>query len=229
MTNPKASSRLVEAVAVTAELCGRTFTPNAAAMFVQDLAGYTEPAVLNALARCRREVRGMLTLADVIARIDDGRPTADEAWASVPRDEQTTVVWTSEAAQSWAVCEDLLAAGDPIAARMAFRDAYNRIVAEARDSRRPVEWRVSLGHDKRGRENPIREAVAKGRLRQEQADLYLPAPELPVPSLGEIVSPERLARSLEQAQSSLRALAIELGVKDKPPADTSDPLPGMQP
>ena len=62
---------LLEAVAVTAELCGRTFSEPAARVFVADLAAYPEDAVLKALTRCRKEVRGALTVADVVQRIDD--------------------------------------------------------------------------------------------------------------------------------------------------------------
>jgi hypothetical protein len=168
------SSRLVEAVAVTAELCGRTFTPAAAAMFVQDLSDYPEPAVLASLARCRREVRGALTLADVIARIDDGRPTADEAWAEVPHDERATAVWTTESAAAFGLVIDLVSAGDRIAARMAFRDHYNRLVADARDQRRPVRWEVSLGHDRTQRAVTLQRAVERGRITADYATRLLP-------------------------------------------------------
>ena len=53
------SVELIQAVAVTAELCGRVFSEGAARTFVSDLAAYPEPAVLKALTRCRREVKGM--------------------------------------------------------------------------------------------------------------------------------------------------------------------------
>ena len=40
------SKALIQAVAVTAELCGRTFSEPAARVFVEDLAAYPEAAVL---------------------------------------------------------------------------------------------------------------------------------------------------------------------------------------
>jgi hypothetical protein len=152
------SAALLEAVAVTAELCGRVFSEPAARVFVADLGGYPEASVMKALSRCRREVRGALTVADVVSRLDDGRPGPEEAWSMLPRTEAQTVVWTDE---------------------MAFKEAYQRLVSEARDAGKPVNWSASLGHDKLGREAALLDAVRMGRLELERARDY--APSLPAP------------------------------------------------
>ena len=157
------SASLLEAVAVTAELCGRTFSEPAARMFVSDLSGYPEGQVLGALARCRKEVRGVLTVADVIQRLEDGRPGADEAWAMLPRSESESVVWTDEMSSAFGIAAPLMD-DDKTAARMAFREAYKRSVDEAREQRKPVNWSASLGHDPRGREQALLRAVELGRL-----------------------------------------------------------------
>lgn len=175
------SRQLLEAVAVTAELCGRVFSEPAARVFVNDLSGFPEPAVMKALARCRKEVRGVLTVADVISRVDDGRPGPEEAWAMLPRDEGATVVWTEEMVAAWAVAAPLLNAGDEIAARMAFKEAYVKALADARDQCRPVTWTPSLGHDKAGREPVLREALEKGRLTAERMEKLLPYHEATAP------------------------------------------------
>ncbi|WP_129112125.1 hypothetical protein [Burkholderia pseudomallei] len=169
------TSRVLEAIAVTAELCGKVFSPAAARQFAADLSPYPETQVLGALARCRREVKGILTLADVIARLDDGRPSADEAWAMMPRDETQSVVWTDEMAVAWGLASPLLSAGDQIAARVAFRDCYNRVVTLARCERREAQWRLSPGRDAAGRAQAIQDAIAKGRLSQRQGAQLLPA------------------------------------------------------
>lgn len=169
------SASLLEAVAVTAELCGRTFTEPAARMFVSDLAAYPEQAVIKALARCRKEVRGILTVQDVVSRLDDGRPGPDEAWALMPRDEAQSVVWTDEMAQAFDTARHMLAAGDKVAARLAFRENYIRLVNEARDAGKPVNWMASLGHDPNGRDVVLAEAVAAGRLPLEYARQFAPA------------------------------------------------------
>lgn len=174
------STELLQAVAVTAELCGRTFSEAAARVFVNDLANYPEQATINALARCRREVRGFLTIADVVSRLDDGRPGVEEAWAQMPFDESQSVVWTEEMAQAFGIARGLLEEGEKVAARMAFKEAYIRLIGQARDAGRPVSWTPSLGYDKNGREPVLSEAVALGRLSYEHAEDLCPG--LPRPS-----------------------------------------------
>lgn len=169
-----ATSRVLEAIAVTAELCGKVFSPAAARQFAADLSAYPESQVLGALERCRREVKGVLTLADVISRLDDGRPGADEAWAMIPRDETQSVVWTDEMALAYGVARPLLAAGEPIAARVAFRECYARVVTLARCEQREPQWRLSPGYDPAGRELAVSDAVSKGRLTPQQAMRLLP-------------------------------------------------------
>jgi hypothetical protein len=175
-----ASLALLQAVAVTAELCGRVFTEPAAKVFVEDLVGYPEHQVLGALRRCRREVRGVLTVQDVVSRLDDGRLGAEEAWAMLPKCEADSIVWTTEMAEALRICQSLMDDGDAVAARMAFKQAYDRIVASARDAGRAPEWQISLGHDPRGRDQALREAVERGRISLEQA--HAVAPQLPPPS-----------------------------------------------
>lgn len=174
------SIELLQAVAVTAELCGRTFSEGAARMFVQDLAGFDEQAVMKALARCRREVKGALTIQDVVTRIDDGRPGPDEAWAQMPFDEAQSVVWTDEMAEAFGVARGLLEDGEKVAARMAFKEAYTRLVGQARDAGKRVNWTPSLGFDKRGQEAVLADAVSKGRLSYEHAQSI--APQLAPPA-----------------------------------------------
>ena len=174
------SVELIEAVAVTAELCGRVFSEGAARMFVQDLAGFPEPAVLKALTRCRREVKGMLTIQDVVTRLDDGRPGVEEAWSQMPFSESQSVVWSDEGCRAFGIASALLDEGDKVAARMAFKEAYTRMVGEARDAGRGVNWMPSLGYDKQGHAAVLSEAVSLGRLTYEHAESL--SPGLPKPS-----------------------------------------------
>ncbi len=169
------SIELLQAVAVTAELCGRTFSEAAARVFVSDLAIYPEAAVIKALARCRREVKGVLTISEVVARIDDGRPGPDEAWAMMPFDEMRTVVWTDEMAQAFGVARHLLAINDKAGGRIAFKEAYVKAVADARDAGTAPLWTPSLGHDKDGRDAALHEAVSKGRMSLDHAQSFVPA------------------------------------------------------
>ena len=180
-----ASAALIEAVAVTAELCGRVFSEPAARVFVDDLSGYPEAQVIESLRRCRREVRGILTVQDVVSRLDDGRPGPDEAWSMIPRSEADSTVWTDEIAQAWGVAEK---ASDRTAQRAAFREAYMAAVAKARDERRPVNWFASLGWDVRGREAALALAVQKGRISIGYARDLAPQFCEPAPVVGNIAS-----------------------------------------
>lgn len=159
-----ASESLVKLVVATAEVMGAELSLEGARLICEDLSQYPEPQVADALKRCRRELRGRFTLAEIVARIDDGRPGPEEAWGMYPKGEGETAVVTAEMHLAMRHAWPLVQEGDLVAGRMAFREAYLRIVADARDRGEPVRWEPTLGHDKAGREAPLLEAVERGRL-----------------------------------------------------------------
>jgi hypothetical protein len=183
----KPSTRLGEAVAVTAELTGTDLSEVAVKVMLDDLARYPEHQVLGALSRCRRELKGRLTIADVISRLDDGRPGVEEAWAMVPKSESETVVWTEEMAQAMAPAHSLLERGDEVGARMAFKETYQNLCRQSRDRGIPVSWSASLGWDAGGREPAILAAIEAGRLTSNQARIFLP--NLDIPDTGLLAGP----------------------------------------
>ena len=168
------SIRILEAVAVCAELTGTNLSEAASRVMAEDLANYPERQILAALTRCRRELKGRLTIAEIISRIDDGRPGVEEAWAMVPKSEYETVVWTDEMATAMRNAGDLLDAGDAVGARMAFKESYLKLCQQARDIQKPVNWQVSLGYDTNGREGALIEAVQLGRLPVAHVQQFLP-------------------------------------------------------
>jgi hypothetical protein len=164
--------------------------------------------------------------ADVIrhataARGDDGRPGPEEAWmlALRGRDERATIVWTHETAQAWGIASPAVSDGDLVAGRMAFREAYTRLVDEARARGMPVAWSVSEGHDPRGRTAAVAEAVSAGRLPMAALDA-LPAPDVGDPPLLALDGPVSLSGAPAAARDALRALADSLRARD---AVTIDP------
>lgn len=169
---------LVRAISLTSEVCGLPLSSAAAEMLARDLAGFNENAVMEALARCRLELQGPLKTADIIVRIEDGRPDADEAWSMMPRTESSSVVWTDEMAQAWGVAAPLLQAGDVGAAHAAFRESYTKAVLRARMQRKAAHWTPSLGSDVAGRERVLLDAVKKKRLSAEHAERLLPDQEI---------------------------------------------------
>lgn len=119
--------------------------------------------------------------ADVIhqienARTNDGRPGAEEAWAIAVAgaDESMTVVWTAEIAQAWGIARTVFDLGDEVGARVAFRDAYNRLVIEARMAHRRPAWSESFGTDPQHRVQAVSQAIALGRMQPEQLPLLEP-------------------------------------------------------
>jgi hypothetical protein len=131
----------------------------------------------------------------------DGRPTDEEAWAIAltSRAEEETVVWTTETAEAFGLCSSVLSMGDEVGARMAFKDAYNRLVSSARMANKPCQWTVSLGWDKDRRVAALEKAQKAGLLMAPAVQHLLPAP--PIESLGE-PSPE----GLEMVKAALAEL-----------------------
>lgn len=169
------SESLLKAIAVTAELTQTELSIDAARVMIDDLAQYDENQIMKALVRCRKELKPrMLTLSEIISRIDDGRPGAEEAWAMIPKSEFASVVWTAEMAEAFGICYKLIEEGDTVQARMAFIEAYRDRVARARDSGIKVQWMPSLGHDPQGREQVLMDAVEKGRLTAKHVSQLLP-------------------------------------------------------
>lgn len=171
---------LAEAIFLTAEVCGQPLSQAAAAMLAHDLADFDEAVILAALARCRRALQGPLTIAGILARIDDGRPEAEEAWGLLPRSESDSVVWTDEMAQAWGITQPLLNAGDMEAARNLFCEAYAKAVLDARIRQEPVHWVPSLGSDVASRTSVLRDAVHKHRLSVTHVEELLPTGEASV-------------------------------------------------
>lgn len=117
--------------------------------------------------------------ADIIGIIEllkpNGRIGADEAWALYPHDEASSAVITDEMSEAMGLAQPLLNEGDKIGARMAFKEAYNRITARNKSANVSPKWFASLGHDSQGREIALKQAVSMGRLSNEKAQKLLPA------------------------------------------------------
>ncbi|POA52111.1 MULTISPECIES: hypothetical protein [unclassified Pseudomonas] len=174
---PDQIARLALAITATAEVLGQAITSEAAEMMADDLADYSAEAVAGALKSCRRELTSRLTLAAILQRVQaaDGRPGKDEAWAiaMTTNDEFETVVLTDEIQLALAAAKPILDGGDKIGARMAFIDAYQRFVSQAREDAKPVNWHVSVGFDANRRTQAITKAVQMQRIPHERGQLYL--------------------------------------------------------
>lgn len=217
--------------ATCAMLSRDKYQPNqtAAAIFFNVVKAHDLATVKAAFAaHCADPQRGRFppVPADILAQIEgaaenDGRPGAEEAWAACQpaADQSRTVVWTAEMAEAWGIAWPLLHNhGDEVGARMAFKEAYTRLLADARKQRRPIAWSATLGHDEAMRADALREAVTIGRLPLTA----LPAPSGPVAGLIELVQrprgvPEHVkakVQALRFAETPLQQQAREARERD---------------
>ena len=206
-------AELKRALAVTAELTGTALSAAAEDVMVDDLQTYDTAAVLSALNRCRRELTGRLTLAAILQRLDNGLPSADEAFGLLAegwRNEALTVVVPEIAMQAAGMgAFGLFQGGDKTGARMAFREAYTRLAADVREAR----WTVSAGSDREQRPRAVAEAVKVGRLTAQRAAAYLPAEaaEERLQLAGQKLLPHEREEGRRQAAGILAMLAGKFG------------------
>lgn len=176
---------ILQALSVTFSFVGQTMPDIALAEMASDLSAYPEADVLVALKRCRNELKSV-KYSDILDRLPNGHPGPEEAWAIVSRGlsksdftlvEENTVVWTEEMRKAYGSAVAL--ADDSVAARMAFKEAYQRQVSDARLAGGKPSWSVSLGTDPNDRVTQITEAVKAGRLTSHYAQVLLPNTEIP--------------------------------------------------
>lgn len=166
---------VIKGVGVVLELTDTQLSDPAMRVTLAELAAFPEEQVIPALRRCMRELkRGQFCLSAVIERISDGRPTPEQAWSMVPKDEAVSGFLTDEMREAFRVVYPQIAAGELIHARMAFLESYRAAVQQARDARRPVHWEFTPGTDKDGRELAVLDAVEKGYITADGARGLLP-------------------------------------------------------
>lgn len=171
---------LIEAVKVTYAMLNQEVTDLQVAATVEKLKGYPVSDVQVALSRCQDELKKM-AFADILDRIPGGHPGPEVAWATIARamnNENLTLVWTDQMREAYGVASQL--SDDPVQARMAFKEQYQESVKQARQAGLKPRWTVSLGHDPKGREGALLEAVSKGQIAYDYAKTLVPM--LPAPS-----------------------------------------------
>lgn len=176
MLSSQDKEQLIDALCLTSEAMGNVISASTAMMMAEDLSDYGLPELGRALRLCRREVKGRLTVSDIIQRCqaEDGRPGKDEAWsiALEASDEYGSSVMTTEIQMAMASSNILLSEGDTVGARMAFISTYERLVKEARDVAKPAEWHVSLGYSVERRAPAIQKAFQLGRIPADKLAQY---------------------------------------------------------
>ncbi len=177
---------LVNEITVLAEAFGEGLTAERQAIYGEALADIEPDDLRTAFRRARYELRWFPKIAELRelagvlqTALDDGRPGPEEAWARMPKGkrlEDDTVVWCEEEQIAYGACRSLLIDGDQIGARMAFKERYEREIAEARSQGKPVRWTVSVGQDVEHRLSALASAVEEKRISADCALNFVPQP-----------------------------------------------------
>lgn len=170
-----AKNEMSELLLLMAEYHKEDISPARLAMFCEDLKTYEIEAVRKAWVVYRRDPKNkfMPTPAQIVENFQDGRPTAQEAWALIPKDESGSVVWSEEMRLAFGDSHQLIRS-NPNGAFFVFRDSYDRRVRAARNSNQPPRWSPTFGDSKSGRASALKEAVDRGRIPISQAKNLLP-------------------------------------------------------
>lgn len=171
------------------EVTGETLALSAKAIASELTPEQFEFACVQAVKRCKFFPRPAELIA--LGQGDDGRPDIEAAWAMCPSTEERSVVWTEEIAEAFGLCRPLLTDGDHIAARMVFKEQYQKLLTRARIDHKPVRWIPSLGWDKSDRVRALSEAIQKHRIEAKHAYGLL-APEQQDELLLQLPAPTRL-------------------------------------
>ena len=160
----------VEMWALTHEIMagGKVFSKPAMDMIFETLSEHPISHISKALEIHRKTGRFAPTPSDIISIINTRtKPqhiSADEAWAKCVYafDEKETVVLTSVMLEAVAAASSVWDERNHTAARMAFRQAYERLVS----TNPPIEYRASFGYDRGRRLSAVNAAVEQGLLPQ---------------------------------------------------------------
>jgi len=146
----------------------KNLSSEAMSMIFDDFEDFELHTIEMALKHHRKNNRFAPTVADIMAIIDPA-PSAlhlspDEAWliAKKSLNQDKAVCTTPEIMQAYDIMYDVYDKRDENPARMAFREAYSRILRESA-SQRP-RWFISQGNDKSLTAQVAEEAVRLGRL-----------------------------------------------------------------
>ena len=162
-----------------AEAFGEPLTDQRQDIYFGGLADIPQDQLRVAFRRARYELKWFPKLAELRGlagtlpdALNDGRPGPEEAWARMPKGERMeddSIVWCEEERAAYSACRSLLLDGDQIGARMAFKERYEKELAEARSHGRPVQWTMSVGYDIEHRLATLATAVQEKRMSLENA------------------------------------------------------------
>ncbi len=176
---------LVDELTILGEAFGEVLTAERQAIYARALSGIPKDQLQRAILTAVKELKWFPKVAELreLAGVsyglaNDGRPGPEEAWARMPKGERMeddSVVWCEEERIAYGACRSLLIEGDQIGARMAFKERYERAVAEARAQGKRVNWTMSSGYDVEHRLTTLTSAFNEKRIDLEYALNFVPS------------------------------------------------------
>lgn len=172
-------NEISQAVALlTAEYDIPAFDEARLSMWFYKLSNYPKGTVLKSAHHFIATSKFKPQLSEIIHGCEVQMPDcwlgSDEAWAKMPQSESESSMMTNEISQAMSYATPLIEQGESNAARMAFRDAYNRLVERAKLEGRKPAYFLSSGSDRGGRESVLCDAVKDGLISVESAIKILP-------------------------------------------------------
>jgi hypothetical protein len=178
------------------------------------LCNYPDGAVMAAAERHIMSSKFKPQLADIKeycdAQISGQWLGPDEAWALMPKSESDSAMLTDEIAQAIAAATPLLEMGDKVAARMAFKDAYTRLVEAAKIAGRQPRYFPSFGEDRAGRVQMLANAVQRGQVTIDRAIEWQPEQATDIVRMAGVKSHPLLAAPSEVGKKAVAALLADL-------------------
>jgi len=174
-------NEFIETWAVAHEIMagGRQFSNMAMKAMFNLLAPYPLEIIKQAVNKHMAIAQFAPQVSDIIKLLNVGntRPSADEMWAEIPKDNDSCAVVSEESMAAWCLVSDLYKT-DRIGARMGFKAAYERITQENVVQNKPIKWFFSHGTDKHLYQTVTDRAVSQGRLSPQSAqNIMLSAPK----------------------------------------------------
>jgi len=158
------------------QIRGRTLTNGSFELWFELLEEYPLTSVVSAIKTAMKDTRFDLVPANVIGLLPCplGHVTRELAWGLCPKTPFDGNYVTDEIMQARATCTDAIEGGDKMA-RMAFLEAYDQILANARVQNKPAHWWYTSpdgGTSKQRQELKLQktlEAAQCGRLTEQRA------------------------------------------------------------
>lgn len=136
-------------------------------MWVDEFKNFTPNEIFSAYLKLRSSST-RVPLPVHVKNIIFDFPTADEAWALIPKSEDDFAIWCDEMRIAFSVCRQLLEI-DEVAARMAFKGSYESEVLKSKsENKRPV-WTASEGFKNNNKDSTLRMAIGRGWIKEDEA------------------------------------------------------------